>query len=254
MKYLVETALLTHGLNSISNEELYYTWEDKSNKLVWIEKGQIKIGTLEEYLKIRNNTYNIFRADSSNLDYAVEHKLNAALTASATMRVCQMLNIPFAVTGGMGGIGDIKGEKICPDLGEIIKSTTTLVATSPKDMLDINASIKYLLDSNVSVYGKNTDVCTGFMLKLDPVKITGIFNKSNFRVPCLLLNEISKDDRFSDSSILENMIAKGKEAESKGGMYHPAANEALDRLTGGASSRLQLKSLLNNIAWAKALI
>ena len=35
--------------------------------------------------------------------------------------------------------------------------------------------------------------------------------------------------------------------------FHPAANAALDRLSGGYSSRLQLLSLLDNISFAARL-
>lgn len=43
-------------------------------------------------------------------------KQSGALTASGTMAVCVKMGIPVAITCGMGGIGDIKGEELCPDL------------------------------------------------------------------------------------------------------------------------------------------
>ena len=41
-------------------------------------------------------------------------------------------------------------------------------------------------------------------------------------------------------------IDAGKEAEKQGGMYHPAANAAYDRLSDGWSSVVQMHSLIAN--------
>ena len=43
-EYLIETALLTHGLYSVSDEELVKLWEPEEKSIVWLEKGKIKIG------------------------------------------------------------------------------------------------------------------------------------------------------------------------------------------------------------------
>lgn len=94
MEYLVESALLTHGLKSVSNETI---------KLV--------------------------------------EKQSGALTASGTMAVCVKMGIPVAITCGMGGIGDIKGEELCPDLPALQQIPVVLISAGPKDMLDRKATI-----------------------------------------------------------------------------------------------------------------
>ena len=42
-------------------------------------------------------------------------------------------------------------------------------------------------------------------------------------------------------------------AEAAGGIYHPAANAEFDRLTGGESSRIQLRSIIANAMLARHL-
>ena len=44
MEYLVETALLTHGLKSISNTDILDKWTIQKKNIVWVSQGEIKIG------------------------------------------------------------------------------------------------------------------------------------------------------------------------------------------------------------------
>ena len=54
-------------------------------------------------------------------------------------------------------------------------------------------------------------------------------------------------------ALLEQGIAAGKAAEAAGREYHPAANAEFDRLTGGESSRIQLRSIIANAMLARHL-
>ena len=108
-EYLIETALLTHGLYSVSDEELVKLWEPEEKSIVWLEKGKIKIGGIEEYLPLRNRATEVARISCDKLDEAISEKRDAALTASATMLVAEREGIGLAVTGGMGGVRDIEG-------------------------------------------------------------------------------------------------------------------------------------------------
>ena len=60
-KYLIETALLTHGLYSVSDEELVKLWEPEEKSIVWLKKGKIKIGDIEEYLPLRKRSKEVAR-------------------------------------------------------------------------------------------------------------------------------------------------------------------------------------------------
>ena len=116
MKYLIETALLTHGLRSLTNNYLLENWTLPEALIAWIYKGEIKIGTITKYLSFRTEAQSAIRIDCSILENALKNGVSGALTASGTMAVCKKLGIPAAVTCGMGGIGEIKGEELCPDL------------------------------------------------------------------------------------------------------------------------------------------
>lgn len=255
IKYLVETALLTHGLISASNEDLISAFNGIDANLVWVDCGKIKIGTIEEYIPMRDRSSSLIRIDCSLLEEAVKEKLSGALTASGTMAVCQKMGIPLAVTCGMGGIGDIRNEKLCPDLPALAEMEVTLISTSPKDMLDIGATLRWLKNNGVTVLGNGTDICTGYVFSLVKEKIDGVA-ENNFSLGkghTLLLNPIPEGDRIADPTILQKAIQKGIEAESLGKYYHPAVNGEIDRLTNGYSTKIQLKSIVSNALWAKSL-
>lgn len=252
MEHLIETALLTHGLRSVTNEELRQTWTDKAENIAWISEGEIVTGDIERYLKFRDKAESLIRIDCEILENAMKEKLSGALTASGTMAVCEKLGIPLAVTCGMGGIGDIKGEKLCADLPALEQIPVALISTGPKDMLDRKETISWLIQHKVMVLGAWRDYCTGYIFSGEKVEFQGVY-ENEYRVPMLILNEIPEEKRVRDRSILEEAICEGKRAELNGRYYHPAVNGKIDELTDGYSSRIQLESLLENARYANQM-
>lgn len=252
MEHFIETALLTHGLLSVTNEEIRDIWRDNKNNIVWIAKGEIIIGNVEQYLDFRAETEKLFRIDCINLNRALEEGISGALTASGTMAVCEKYKIPLAVTCGMGGIGDIKGEELCPDLPALAEIPVALISAGPKDMLDRQSTITWLIEHGVTVLGACRDYCTGYIFTGEKVKLQGVYEK-NCRAPLLIMNEIPEDKRISDRAILEDAVGKGKKAQEDGRYYHPAVNGRIDELTEGYSSRIQLKALFANALLAEKI-
>lgn len=261
MNYLVETALLTHGLRSLSNDYLRKHWTLSEAPIAWVRRGEIKIGSMEEYLSFRTEAQSAIRIDCEILEKALAEGLSGALTASGTMAVCRKLGIPMAVTCGMGGIGDIKGEELCPDLPALTEIPVSLISSGPKDMLDRQSTISWLTSHGVQVVGAKRDFCTGYLFVGAPVKLQGTLKLSDserqpgsLHPPLLIINEIPEEKRSADLRILTEAIAEGKRAEAEGRYFHPAANGKIDELTEGHSSKIQLASLLENAELAKRLL
>lgn len=252
-KYLVETALLTHGVSDLSTKDILNIWEDDNSKFAWINNGEINIGYIDEYLNFRDNNEMNYRISSANYKYAKKNKLTGALTASGTMTVCEKLNIPYAISAGIGGISNIKEEPICPDLNKILNSKTILIATSFKDMMNREETFNWLHENNIKVYGKNYNYSTGFMFNLDKISLDGVFDKNLPKEDkkILILNEIDFKNRIDDLNFLNLIIEYGKLEESKGKYFHPAANLKLAQLTNGYSSNLQVNALLKNTSFFK---
>lgn len=257
MRYLVETALLTHGLRSVGQQALADAWPFEEPILCWVEQGRIVQGAMGDYLPFRARADQAIRIDCASLDAALAEGRTGALTASGTMEVCRRLGVPLAVSCGIGGIGDIKGEELCPDLPALAQIPTALLATSPKDMLDIPATIGWLRARGVHVAGPR---CTGYIFRSADLPLAesladypdaAAVERAVADGGLLLLQPMP--ERIGDITILERAIAEGKRAEAEGRYYHPAVNGEIDRLTQGRSSALQLASLIENVRLAARL-
>ena len=222
-RFLVETALLTHGLVSVSNDIMLDTWPEHADELVWVDKGQIIMGGMKQFIPFRDRAESLCRIDCFHLEEALQQGISGALTASGTMAVCAHEGIRYAVSCGIGGIGDIRGEELCPDLPALRDIPVALIATSPKDMLDIPATISWLTDHGVTVLGAGRSHCTGYLLLSTDVPLTGILSAT---VPLperrlLILNQIPEEKRLEDLSA-ENRV-KGVEylRDGPGGVVLP---------------------------------
>ena len=176
---------------------------------------------MEEYLPFRaSRPSGKFALD--DIDAALAGKLSGALTASGTMEVCRRLGVRCAVSGGIGGIGDVKGEELCPDLPALRDLPVALVCTSPKDMLDIPATIGWLRNAGaVRTLGCGSAVCTGYVFNGEPVALDGEWNGEKCAPRTLILRGIAPELRLKDRGILARAVAEGKEAERAGRYYHP---------------------------------
>jgi len=252
--FLVETALLTHGLTRVGDEELLKLMPPEFPWLVWIDGGRITLGGVAYFLPFRQRAKDLLRIDQAKLEEACTQGLNGALTASGTMAVAAKWGIPFAVTAGMGGIDNLKSGQICSDLKSLTSLPVSLIATSPKDMLDIAATIEWLISHGIKVLGKGGDICDGYVFVGEKVKLNGrLPEQIPFGEKLLILNPIPTDKRIQNRKILEQAVMKGIEAKARGQFFHPAVNAALDELTGGRSGRIQLESLISNMYLAAGL-
>lgn len=256
INFLVETALLGHGLISVRDDEILSIWPEGA-LLVWMESGKIRIGTIEEFIPARKEKDRWDRLDGLRVKEKHDENTNAYLTASGTMAIAKEIGCPVVVSAGIGGIGDIKAERLCYDLPALSQLGITLVATSPKDMLDIKATLDWLRDHGVKVLGFETEYCSGYILNGKAYKLSGKLchkDANKLEYGCnLILNPIPEEKRLKDMSFLEEAIKCGKRAEEMGEHYHPAANACFDRLSKGLSSRIQLESLISNIKVAELI-
>ena len=171
------------------------------------------------------------------------------------MRVCQELGIPLAVTCGMGGLCDIRGEELCPDLPALEQMPVSLISAGPKDMLDVRGTIGWLQEHGVQVLGTDSDRYTGYIFRSTDVPLFGKLGADLPQPPgkLLIINSIPETERIQDMTLIQKGIDAGREAEMQGGMFHPAANAAYDELTEGWSSVIQMKSLIANAMLAEKL-
>ena len=253
--FLVETCLLTHGLRSVTDEMLLQAWPKELDCIVWIDHGRVQIGSMEDYIPFRRRADEVRRISCNSYADAIKNGVSGALTASGTMRVCQELGIPLAVTCGMGGLCDIRGEELCPDLPALEQMPVSLISAGPKDMLDVQGTIGWLQEHGVQVLGTDSDRYTGYIFRSTDVPLSGKLGADLLQPPgkLLIINSIPETERIQDLTLLQKGIDAGREAEMQGGMFHPAANAAYAELTEGWSSVIQMKSLIANAMLAEKL-
>lgn len=248
-EYLLETALLTHGLTSIGEPELLAAWSLPQARLAWLSQGEISSGDIEQYLHWRKSAPLWPRLDRARLRAARAAKGSGALTASATMQAAAWLGIPCVVSCGIGGVGPAPGQEISSDLPALAELPLTLVATSPKDVFDHAATIGWLRRSGVRLLGRESASCDGFLSVRPGIVLDGVFS-GGLEPHTLLLDPIPASMRPISPQQLAAAMAEGVAAKKAGGEYHPAVNGYLSRLSRGHSDRLQLAALLRHAAWA----
>ena len=248
-RFLVESCLLSHGLASVTDEVLVGAWPKELPFITWVDEGKIRIGSAEEFVRFRASDKAAARIDCFALETVLRTGASGALTASGTMAVCEKLGVPVAVTCGMGGIGSIAGETLCPDLPALRDIPVTLISTSPKDVVDIPATLAWLRTAGVRLLGAGDSRCTGYIFHSVDEALDAAWPDRSEPLPIgrtLLLNAIPEEERIPDLSMLAEGIAAGHRAEREGKYFHPAANAAFDRLTHGRSSDIQLASIIAN--------
>ena len=79
-EFLMETALLTHGLVSLSDQDILNVWPWETKHLAWVEEGSVRLGSLRDYLPIRNRSKEMIRIDRDTLSTALSEGVSGALT------------------------------------------------------------------------------------------------------------------------------------------------------------------------------
>lgn len=248
--FLAETALLGQGLYSCDNDLLKRVWlehlPEALSALVWLWQGEIVIGTIDEFLSIRNEK-NMGRYNMYNLPQAMADGKSGFLTAGCTMKIAADLEKKYVISCGIGGIYN---GVVSSDLPALCSLPVVLVATSPKDMLEAQPILDYLHDKGFGVYGWDCNETDGYLFVGDAVKLDGKIDGSEPRLPAdcrLLLNPMPKSKRLTDRRLLAEAVAAGNSAADQGRQFHPAVNRALDQLSHGKTSENQLVSFVENI-------
>lgn len=251
--YLAESALLTHGLRSITEDELIRMWPQDSASIAWMEDGRLRVGGIEDFCRFRKKAQDFDRVNYQNYEYYASNGKSGALTASGTMKACEGLGIPLAVTCGMGGLMEGQESKECLDLQALANSLVSLLAVSPKDMFDLGRTIKAMEEAGITILGYHSDVCDGYIFEGEKVKISGCWREEAPSKNILFLRSIKTEERITDKEILSQAFQYGQEQKIQGRSFHPAVNAKIDELTEGYSSRIQLRAFIENIAWAEEL-
>ena len=201
--FFVETALLGQGLTDCSNEKILELWQKHLPLdlavLVWLWQGKIVVGTLPEFLQVRNAP-DMGRFNMYNLKTAVACGKSGFLTAGGTMQAAADQSKRLVVSCGIGGI--TKNE-VSSDFPALCSLPILLLATAVKDMFEPQAVLDYLHKHDINVWGLGRPLADGYMFIGGEVPLDGCLRQGG-SLPDgvrLLLNPIPREKRISDHSI-----------------------------------------------------
>ena len=276
MSFLIESALLIHGLPGVSNDAVAEAFGDDQVQIVWLEAGQVQIGGLGRFLEFRAKVrgeagmsgadrdaepIRTARVNHFNLDDMIAEKADGVMTASGAMSIAAREGIDTAVTAGIGGffpgmLYESGGRLVCdkripPDIATLEELPVTLVSSGPKDMLDIGGTFRYLAENGVEVRGLTRSAYSGYLFNGPLAKLPEAQNSTEIPRSMtggsrLIINEIPEEKRIEDRSVLDRAVTYALDAQKRGLFYHPAVNSKIEELTGGYSAQIQLEALVSN--------
>jgi len=275
----LESTIISHGFPYPKNVELANRMEqvirDKGAEAATIAiiGGRIKVGLTEDELQILASSGNIKKCSVRDLPEAIAKKINGATTVASTSFIAERAGIKVFATGGIGGVhraeegGD--GFDISADLLELSRSKVVVVAAGAKSILDLPATMEVLESYSVPVIGYRTDtfpafhcVSSGLDLPASASSIAELASmvRAHFdmKIPAgmLVCNPIPEKDAMTNEEV-DQLIAKAQaeamKAGVKGAAITPYILGALDRLSGGKTSEVNLALALNNAEVAAEL-
>ncbi|HOV42535.1 pseudouridine-5'-phosphate glycosidase [Syntrophothermus lipocalidus] len=248
---VIETALLGCGLPSIPNEVIEQELARHQGLiLVWVEQGRVVCGGVEQFLHHRPAD-GWKRLDGRRVKDALDKKNSGYLTVSGVMSLFTSSPV-IVVTAGMGGIreGMVSQDLIC-----LSRTEACLIATAPKDSVDLEGTLGYLRAQKVRTVGVGQALCDGFLFRCGPVSLDGSWDVGepparSWGSGWVIFNPLPAELRLKDDIVLAEALASAGRACANGEDFHPAFNRVLDEMTAGQASYLQLAALVRNVELA----
>ena len=275
----LESTIISHGFPYPKNVELANRMEqvirDKGAEAATIAiiKGRIKVGLKAEELEILASSGNVKKCSVRDLPEAFAKKINGATTVASTSFIAERAGIRVFATGGIGGVHRAEeggnGFDISADLLELSRSKVVVVAAGAKSILDLPATLEVLESYSVPVIGYRTETFPAFHCISSGLNVPAsassmeelsLMVQAHFEMEIpsgmLICNPIPENEAMTNEEV-DQLIARAQaealNAGVKGAAITPYILGALDRLSSGKSSEVNLALALNNASVAAEL-
>ncbi|MCG8494068.1 MAG: pseudouridine-5'-phosphate glycosidase [Sneathiellales bacterium] len=275
----LESTIISHGFPYPKNVELANRMEqvirDKGAEAATIAiiKGRIKVGLKAEELEILASSGNVKKCSVRDLPEAFAKKINGATTVASTSFIAERAGIRVFATGGIGGVHRAEeggnGFDISADLLELSRSKVVVVAAGAKSILDLPATLEVLESYSVPVIGYRTETFPAFHCISSGLSVPAsassmeelsLMVQAHFEMEIpsgmLICNPIPENEAMTNEEV-DQLIARAQaealNAGVKGAAITPYILGALDRLSSGKSSEVNLALALNNASVAAEL-
>ena len=176
----LESTIISHGMPYPQNIEMAKNVEQIIRDhgavpaTIALINGKIKIGLNEADLETLAYSENVAKVSRRDLPEIIATKRIGATTVASTMICAALADIPFFVTGGIGGVhkGAEETMDISADLDEFAKTNVSVICAGAKSILDLPKTMEYLETKGVPVIGYQTDELPAFFTRESDVALT----------------------------------------------------------------------------------
>lgn len=266
----LESSILSHGIPYPQNVSVVTALETEIRTngavpaTVAVISGRIKIGLTSEEIVRLASAKDVLKTGRAELPYVLASAKIGATTVASTMICASLAGIDVFATGGIGGVhrGVEATMDISSDLDEFARTSTIVVCSGAKAILDIPKTLEYLETRGVPVLGFGTKEFPAFWSRASgeevSIQIDSVDELAKFIVAkealgltggVLVANPIGKDDEVSLSELNGAISAALKDAARKGIIgkaVTPFLLKHIGEMTRGRTDRAAEKLLHRN--------
>lgn len=178
----LESTIISHGMPYPQNVKMAQTVEQiiRDNGAVpatiALIDGKIKIGLESDELELLAKSDDVAKVSRRDLAEILATNRLGATTVASTMICAELAEIPFFVTGGIGGVhrGVEQTMDISADLEELGQTNVTVICAGAKSILDLPKTLEYLETKGVPVIGYQTNELPAFFTPESGIQLNSI--------------------------------------------------------------------------------
>lgn len=266
----LESTIISHGMPYPQNIEMAKNVEQIIRDhgavpaTIALINGKIKIGLNEADLETLAHSENVAKVSRRDLPEIIATKRIGATTVASTMICAALADIPFFVTGGIGGVhkGAEETMDISADLDEFAKTNVSVICAGAKSILDLPKTMEYLETKGVPVIGYQTDELPAFFTRESGVALTSradtpeeiarIFKAKqdlNLEGGMVIANPVPEKDELPKDyidAIIDDAVKEAKVQGIHGKDSTPFLLKTIVEKTAGKSLQTNIKLVENN--------
>jgi len=239
--------------------------------MIAIENGQFLIGMTDQQIEEFGTHVDIPKTTSRDLPVLLASGRRAATTVASSLVAAELAGVKFFSSAGIGGVhrGAQHTMDISADLFQFTRSRVVVVCAGAKNILDLGLTLEYLETHSVPIIAYQSDEFPAFYCRSSGLKsphrldtFEAIARSIDYHwqlgAPGAVLVTIPIDedaalDQAEIEGVLNDALRHAEASGTRGGDVTPQLMRALERATGGRTTRANQAVLLSNARQAAEL-